>query len=85
MMSGNIDSVISESGGVKNVGVAFEIVSLSLSVQMLFLLPVYSPPFLNSGSWHPRRPGLMSRLSKPMISCLRHTQIHDVPVKNSGT
>ena len=43
--SGHVVSGISESGIVENVGVAAEIVSPSLSVQKLFLLPVSSPPF----------------------------------------
>jgi len=47
---------ISESGMVENVGVAAEIASPSLSVQKLFLLPVSSPPFLNSDSHHRRHP-----------------------------
>ena len=44
-MSGNVGSDISKSGMVENMGVAVEIASPSLSVQKLFLLPVYSPPF----------------------------------------
>jgi hypothetical protein len=42
-MSGNVGSDISESGLVTNVGVAFGIASLSVSVQPLFLLPVSWP------------------------------------------
>ena len=44
-MSVNVGSYISESGMVTNVGVAVGIASLSVSVQKLFLLPVWWPPF----------------------------------------
>ncbi len=40
-MSGNADSVIFESGVAENVGVAFEIASLSVTIQKLPLLPVW--------------------------------------------
>ena len=39
-MSSNVGSAISESGIVENVGVAVGIASLTLSVQLLFPLPV---------------------------------------------
>ncbi len=43
--SGQVVSGISESGMVKNVGVAAEIASPSPSVQKFYLLPVSSLPF----------------------------------------
>ncbi len=46
-MSGNVDSAISESGVVENVGVAAETASKSSSVQKLFLLPVLVAAILN--------------------------------------
>ncbi len=42
--SGSAPSVKSKSGVVGNVGVAFEIVSLSIAVQKLFPVPVWWPP-----------------------------------------
>ena len=45
LMSSNAGSESGRSGMVENVGVAVGIASPSLSVQKLFLLPVYSPPF----------------------------------------
>ncbi len=44
-MSDNVGTVIFESGMVENVGVSVGIASPSVSVQKLFLLPVYSLPF----------------------------------------
>ena len=44
-MSDNVDSVIFGLGMVENVGVAVGIASPSISVQKIFLLPVYSSPF----------------------------------------
>ncbi len=44
-MSGNVDSAITRSGMVENVGLAVRIALPSVSVQKLFLLPVYSSPF----------------------------------------
>ena len=46
LTSGHDVSGISKSGMVEIVGVAAEIVSPSLSVQKLFILPVSSQPFL---------------------------------------
>ncbi len=43
-MLGNVDSVISKSGLVENVGVEVEIVSISQSVQKPLPLPFLRPP-----------------------------------------
>ncbi len=48
-MSGNVDSAISESGVVENVGAAAETASKSISVQKLFLLPVLVAAIVNFG------------------------------------
>ncbi len=43
-MSDNVESVTDMSVDVENVGVAVEMVPISVAFQKLFLLPVYSPP-----------------------------------------
>jgi hypothetical protein len=43
-MSGKVDSVISKSGLVENVGVEVEIASQSQAVQKLLPLPFFRPP-----------------------------------------
>ena len=43
-MSGNVDSVISKSSLVENVGVEVEILSLSQAVQKLLPFPFLRPP-----------------------------------------
>ncbi len=48
-MSGNVDSVISKSGLVENVGAEVEIASISQSVQMLLPLSFLRPPSCISG------------------------------------
>ena len=48
-MSGNVDSVISKSGLVENVGMDIEIASLSRAVQTLLALPFSRPPSWISG------------------------------------
>ncbi len=45
-MSGHVVSAIAESEVVENVGVAAETASKSISVQKLFLLPVFTSGFL---------------------------------------
>ncbi len=45
-MSDHVESAISESGVVENVGVAAETASKSISVQKLFLLPVFTSGFV---------------------------------------
>ena len=45
-MSDNVSSVIFGSGMVENVGVAAETASKSISVQKLFLLPVFASGFV---------------------------------------
>ncbi len=49
-MSGRVGSVISESGIVENVGVAVGIASLTLSVQLLFPLPVSTSGSVSNNS-----------------------------------
>jgi hypothetical protein len=44
-MSGYVGFITIMSGVVENMRVPFGIALLSLSVQKLFLLPVYGPPF----------------------------------------
>ncbi len=48
-MSGNVDSVISKSGLVENVGVEVEIVSLSQAVDKFLPLPFKRPQSWISG------------------------------------
>ena len=48
-MSGNIDSVMSKSDLVENVGVEVEIASLSQAVQKLLPFPFLRPPSWISG------------------------------------
>ena len=48
-MSGRVGSAISQSGVVRNVGIAAETASKSISVQKLFLLPVLLAAILNFG------------------------------------
>ena len=48
-ISGNVDSVISKSGLVENVGLEFEIASLYQAVEKLLPLPFLRPPSLISG------------------------------------
>ena len=59
-MSGNVDSVISKSGLVENVGVEVEIASLSQAVQKLLPLPFFRPPSWISGG---RRGPIFSRMA----------------------
>ncbi len=82
--SGHVVSGISESGRVENVGVAAEIASPSLSVQVISTSG-FQPAILNSGIRRRRRLRSMLELSKAII--YRHYQmlIHDVPAKNSAT
>jgi len=48
-MSGNVDSVISKSGLVENVGVEVKIACISQAVQKLLQLPFLRPPSWTCG------------------------------------
>ena len=59
-ISGNVDSVISKSGLVENVGVEVKIASLFQAVQKLLPLPFFRPPSWISGG---RRGGNFSGMA----------------------
>ncbi len=76
-MSGDIGSVISKSGLVKNVGVEVEIASLSQAVQKLLPLPFSRPPSRISGR---RRRRIFPGMAPLKIPYLKIEYRHRIPV-----